>query len=65
MEDYPVVAFLSREGYFKKCTLASLRGNDVQKFKENDALLEKWKPSNAADVLFFTSKAAGVQVASV
>lgn len=52
-----VVAFLSREGYFKKCTLASLRGNDVQKFKENDALLEKWETSNAADVLFFTSKA--------
>ncbi|PWL48221.1 MAG: topoisomerase IV, partial [Clostridiales bacterium] len=24
VEDYPVVAFLSREGYFKKCTLASL-----------------------------------------
>ena len=57
VEDYPVVAFLSREGYFKKCTLASLRGNDVQKFKENDALLEKWETSNAADVLFFTSKA--------
>ena len=33
VEDYACEAFLSVEGYFKKCTLASLRGNDVQKFK--------------------------------
>ena len=57
VEDYPVVAFLSKEGYFKKCTLSSLRGNDVQKFKENDSLLDRWEASNAQEVIFFTSKA--------
>ena len=33
VKDYPVVAFLSHEGYFKKCTLASLRGNGVQRLQ--------------------------------
>lgn len=57
VEDYAVVVFLSREGYFKKCTLASLRGNDVQKFKENDELFYSEETSNIAEVLFFTSNA--------
>lgn len=57
VEDYPVVVFLSREGYFKKCTTASLRGNDVQKFKENDSLLFSEETTNAAEVLFFTTNA--------
>ncbi len=57
IEDYPVTVFLSREGYFKKCTLASLRGNDVQKFKENDELMFSEETSNAAEILFFTSNA--------
>lgn len=55
VEDYPCVMFLSREGYFKKCTPASLRGSDVQKFKENDSLLYKQEVTNACEVLFFTS----------
>lgn len=57
IEDYPVTVFLSKEGYFKKCTLASLRGNDVQKYKENDMLLYSEETSNSAEVLFFSSKA--------
>ena len=55
--DYPCVAFLSKEGYFKKCTLASLRGNDVQKYKENDSLNVKFDTSNSAEILFFTNAA--------
>ena len=55
--DYPCEAFLSMEGYFKKCTLASLRGNDVQKFKENDSLRTKFVTNNTDEVLFFTSDA--------
>ncbi len=55
--DYPCEAFLSVEGYFKKCTLASLRGNDVQKFKENDSLRTKFITKNNEEVLFFTSDA--------
>lgn len=55
--DYPCEAFLSIEGYFKKCTLASLRGNDVQKFKENDSLRTRFVTNNNEEVLFFTSDA--------
>lgn len=55
--DYPCEAFLSVEGYFKKCTLASLRGNDVQKLKENDSLRTKFITKNNEEVLFFTSDA--------
>lgn len=54
---YPCEAFLSMEGYFKKCTLASLRGNDVQKFKENDSLRTKFETNNTDEILFFTSDA--------
>lgn len=57
VEDYPCVMFLSREGYFKKCTPASLRGSDVQKFKENDSLRYQQETSNACEILFFTSSA--------
>ncbi|MGI6717351.1 MAG: DNA gyrase subunit A [Eubacteriales bacterium] len=56
-EDYPVTIFLSKDGYFKKCTAASLRGNDVQKFKENDYLVYTQETNNIAEVLFFTSAA--------
>ncbi len=55
--EYPCEAFLSMEGYFKKCTLASLRGNDVQKFKENDSLRTRFVTNNNEEVLFFTSEA--------
>ncbi len=55
--EYPCEAFLSMEGYFKKCTLASLRGNDVQKFKENDSLRTRFETNNSDEVLFFTSDA--------
>lgn len=55
--DYPVVMFLSKEGYFKKCTPASLRGNDVQSYKEGDGLLFTKETTNKASLLFFTTKA--------
>ncbi len=57
VDDYPCVMFISKEGYFKKCTPASLRGSDVQKFKENDSLLYKQELSNGYEILFFTSLA--------
>ncbi len=57
ISEYPCEAFLSVEGYFKKCTLASLRGNDVQKFKENDSLHTRFITNNSEEVIFFTSDA--------
>lgn len=55
--DYPVTVFLSKEGYFKKCTAQSLRGNDVQKFKENDELFSVQEATNKSQVIFFTDRA--------
>ena len=55
-EDYPVTLFLSREGYFKKITAASLRMNDQQKFKENDGLRRSFESSNRAELLVFTDR---------
>ncbi len=56
-EEYPVVAFLSNEGYFKKCLPSSLRMSDVQKFKENDSLKLSFDTTNCSEVLFFTTSA--------
>ena len=55
-EEYPVTVFLSREGYFKKITPASLRMNAEQKYKEGDALAQSFETSNAAEVMFFTDR---------
>lgn len=55
-EDYPVSVFLSNEGYFKKITPQSLRMASEQRFKENDALRESAEATNAAEVIFFTTK---------
>ena len=53
-EEYPVTVFLSREGYFKKITPASLRMNSEQKFKEGDALRQSFETTSNAEVMFFT-----------
>ena len=53
-EDYPVTVFLSREGYFKKITPASLRMNSEQKFKEGDVLRQSFETTSNAEAMFFT-----------
>lgn len=57
VDAYPCSMFISREGYFKKCTPASLRGSDVQKYKENDSLLFSQEINNGYELLVFTSDA--------
>ena len=52
---YPVTLFLSRGGYFKKITPASLRMNDKQSFKDGDGLLCKVESNSRQRLLFFTS----------
>ena len=54
--DYPVTIFLSREGYFKKITPASLRMSSEQKFKEGDELFFSLETTNRAELLVFTDK---------
>ncbi len=55
-EEYPVTVFLSREGYFKKITPASLRMNSEQKFKEGDALRQCFEATSNAEAMFFTDQ---------
>ena len=54
--DYPVHVFLSREGYLKKITPASLRMNSDQKYKEGDGPFLSWESTNRAELMVFTDK---------
>jgi DNA gyrase subunit A len=54
--DYPVHAFLSREGYFKKITPLSLRMSGEQKYKEGDGPFLQWEGTNRAELLVFTDR---------
>ena len=54
VEDYPVHVFLSREGYCKKITPASLRMSSEQKYKDGDGLLQTFETTNNAEIMFFT-----------
>jgi len=54
--DYPVTLFVSREGYLKKITQASLRMSGEQKFKEGDSLAFSRETNNRAEILVFTDQ---------
>ena len=54
--DYPVTLFVSKEGYLKKITQASLRMSGEQKFKEGDSLAFSKETTNRAEILVFTDK---------
>ena len=56
-DEYPVTVFLSRHGYFKKITPASLRMSGEQKFKEDDGLRQTFETTSNAEVMFFTDRA--------
>ena len=56
-ENYEARVLMTREGYFKKITLQSLRGNDEQKLKEGDEILFVEDCDNKAELIFFTNKA--------
>ncbi|MBQ0102450.1 MAG: topoisomerase IV [Firmicutes bacterium] len=55
-EDFNVRAVFTSEGYFKKITLQSYRGNDEQKLKENDYVVFNSELPNSTDLFFFTDK---------
>jgi len=54
--DYPVNLFVSKQGYLKKITQASLRMSGEQKFKEGDSLNFTCETTNRAELLVFTDK---------
>ncbi len=63
VENYPVRLVLTTEGYFKKITFQSLRGNDEQKLKENDTINQIFDAENRDNLLVFTDKAQVYRVA--
>ncbi len=56
-EEFTAHAVLTEEGYFKRITFQSLRGNDVQKLKEGDRVVFSEEVSSKSELLFFTDKA--------
>ena len=56
IENFPAHYFLTAEGYFKKITDKSLRGNDAQTLKENDYLMQSFDAENITEFAFFTNK---------
>ncbi|MBQ7969279.1 MAG: topoisomerase IV [Clostridia bacterium] len=56
IENYNVKLVLTRDGFFKKITLVSLRGNDEQKLKDGDEIRVEESASNTDEVVFFSDK---------
>ena len=56
IEDYNVRVFMTKDNYFKKITLVSLRAASEQKYKEGDSLLCEAEATNRMDMLFFSDK---------
>ncbi|MDD6980413.1 MAG: DNA gyrase subunit A [Clostridia bacterium] len=57
VENYPVRVVVTREGYFKKITMQSLKGNDEQKIKETDEILYTEDTDNLGELCVFTNMA--------
>ena len=56
IENFAVRFFLSSDGYLKKITEKSLKGNDEQKLKEGDRLIAELDGENISELAFFTNK---------
>ncbi|MBQ7603730.1 MAG: topoisomerase IV [Clostridia bacterium] len=56
VDDYKVKLIFTAEGYFKKITTQSYRGNDEQKLKEGDYVTDLIDATNSAELMFFTDK---------
>lgn len=54
--DYPVLVFLTREGYFKKITPASFRMGSDHKLKDGDRIVWQTETTNRADIIFLTDR---------
>lgn len=56
VNDYAVKVFLTRDSYFKKISLVSLRSSGEQKLKEDDKIIRVIETSNRAEILFFSDR---------
>lgn len=57
VEDINYRIVLTREGYFKKITMASLKGSDTQKVKDGDEIVYNADANSQNELIFFTDKA--------
>ena len=57
VENYAVRVVVTKEGYFKKITAQSLKGNDEQKVKETDEILYMEDTDNLGELCVFTNLA--------
>ncbi len=55
-ENYNARFVLTKEGYFKKVTFQSLRGNDEQKCKEGDEITQIFDGENKDNLIFVTNQ---------
>ncbi len=53
--DYNVMLFFTKEGYFKKISLQSWRMGNVHKLKEGDEVIFEAEAPNSSELLFFTN----------
>ncbi|MBE6700765.1 MAG: topoisomerase IV [Ruminococcaceae bacterium] len=56
-EEFKAHAVFTQEGYFKRISLQSMRGSDVQKLKDGDKILFSSEISSKNELIFFTDKA--------
>ena len=57
VENFNIKAIFTKEGYFKKCTLTSLRAADEQMLKDGDSIRTVEDGENRNSVIFFSDKA--------
>lgn len=57
LENYNVRLITTKQGYFKKITVQSLRGNDEQKLKEGDYIICEEDADNLGELFILTNKA--------
>jgi len=56
VDNYSVNLYLTKDNYFKKTPLSSLRNNPEIHVKENDVIIQQIPAQNADDILFFSDK---------
>lgn len=61
VENYPVHLVATREGYFKKITMQSLRGNDEQTVKEGDEVVLREDGETGASFWCSPTSAAAIR----
>ena len=54
VENFNIHLILTRDGFFKKITMLSLRGNDEQKLKEGDEIIAEADAENRDELTFVT-----------